>query len=78
MTEHGPVAAISAPEPRTLHELAQRSVDNARARLECAAIELAGAMERQRMVMAREDRPLAPSEDPQWTPAEIAAMEARA
>lgn len=54
--------------PRTLHELAQRSVDNARAKLECAAIELAGAMERQRMVMAQEDRPLAPSKTDHWTP----------
>lgn len=61
MTDYGTLEFIPAPEPRTLHELAQRSVDNARAKLECAAIELAGAMERQRMVMAREDRPLAPS-----------------
>lgn len=62
---------LSPRQPQTLHELAQQSVDIARAKYDFAAIDLAAALDRQRLVMSRPDRPLAPPEDAQEAYSEI-------
>lgn len=60
MTDRGEIFVLPEPVPRTMGELAQRSVDRARLKMECAEVELRGALERQRLIVeyGKADEPL--------------------
>lgn len=61
LMEHGKIVPMQMPEPKTLRELSQQSVNKAKSRLECAQVEYDAAVERLRMIEEKHpdpDRPL--------------------